>query len=209
MIRSVMFDFGGVITSSPFDAFGRYERQAGLPDGFIRSLNATDPDTNAWAQLERGDVSFDRFCELYEAEARARGHRIDARQVMAGLGGEVRPQMAEAVRFCAARFKTACLTNNFATFDLPERPQVTEVFALFDVVLESRKLGIRKPDPRFYAMACETLAVEPAEVVYLDDLGINLKPARQMGMHTIKVVDPLDALTELYSVVGASEPPVP
>lgn len=206
MIRSVMFDFGGVITDSPFDAFERYEQGAGLPVGAIRTINSTNPHDNAWAKLERGDVGMSEFCLLFEAEALALGFRVDAAVVMASLVGEVRPAMVEAVRRCAERFKTACLTNNFLlerTVDLAtDRPDIAEIYALFDLVLESSKVGVRKPDPRFYEMACEALSVAPDEVVYLDDLGINLKPARAMGMHTIKVTDPAVALDELSSVLG-------
>ena len=199
-VKAVLFDFGGVVLSSPFDAFSRYEVDNGLPPGFIRGLNATNPDANAWARLERSEVNFDEFCRLYEAEAEAAGHPIDARQVMALLAGEIRPEMVEAIRRCAARLKTACLTNNFV-LDGP-RGQRTEVMELFDVVVESSKVGVRKPDPRFYDIACELLDIKPPEAVFLDDLGVNLKPARAMGMTTIKVEDPAVAITELEAVVG-------
>ncbi len=202
MIRSVMFDFGGVITTSPFEAFARSEQEQDLPRDFIRTINSTNPDTNAWARLERGDVEFGEFCELFEAEARTLGHPLDARAVMAGLSGALRPAMVEAVRICSDRFRTACLTNNFAPVGTAARPDLAGVFSLFDAVLESSKLGVRKPDPRFYQMACDALEVEPHEVVYLDDLGINLKPARQMGMHTIKVVAADDALAALSAIIG-------
>ena len=202
MIRSVMFDFGGVITTSPFESFARSEEEQGLPRDFIRTLNSTNPDTNAWARYERGDVGFDEFCRLFEGEALALGHRLDAGALMAGLSGELRPEMVEAVRICSDRFRTACLTNNFSPVGASARPDLARVFSLFDEVLESSKLGVRKPDPRIYRMACEALEVEPHEVVYLDDLGINLKPARQMGMHTIKVVGAGDALQALSSLIG-------
>jgi putative hydrolase of the HAD superfamily len=205
-IRAAFFDFGGVILSSPFEAFATYERTYGLPDGFIRGLNSTRPDTNAWAQLERGHVPFDEFCTLYEGEATAAGHAIDAREVMALLSGDVRPAMVEAVRRCKQHLKTACLTNNFVSFDeFPVEARADgrdDVLALFDVIVESSKVGVRKPDPRFYEIACDEVGVEPAEAVFLDDLGINLKPARAMGMTTIKVTDPDEALAELEAVVG-------
>jgi putative hydrolase of the HAD superfamily len=206
VIRSVMFDFGGVITDSPFDAFQRYEEEQGLAVGTIRTINSTNPHDNAWAQLERGDVDMAEFCRLFEGEALALGHRVDAAAVMAGLVGEVRPAMVEAVRRCAAQFKTACLTNNFVLSSTADqaaaRPDIAEIYALFDLVLESSKVGVRKPDPRFYQMACEMLTVAPHEVVYLDDLGINLKPARAMGMHTIKVAAPEEAIEALSSILG-------
>jgi putative hydrolase of the HAD superfamily len=209
VIKAVLWDFGGVILSSPFDAFERYEEVNGLPAGFIRSLNATNPDTNAWARLERSEVDFDEFCRLFEDEAEGAGHRIDARQVMALLAGEIRPQMVEALRRCRQHgLRTACLTNNFVGFPAEEREERAgghgEVLDLFDVIVESSKAGVRKPDPRFYELACEQLGIEPKEAVFLDDLGVNLKPARAMGMTTIKVGDPDRALDELEAVVGFS-----
>jgi putative hydrolase of the HAD superfamily len=204
VIRAVMFDFGGVVSTSPFEAFARFEVESGLPVDFVRQVNSTNPDTNAWSMLERGEVDLDQFCTRFEAEALALGHALDARALMGGLDGGLRPEMVAAVRFCSNRFKTACLTNNFSLGRTERRPEMAEVFELFDVVLESSKLGVRKPDPRFYEMACESVDVEPSEVVYLDDLGVNLKPARQMGMRTIKVVRPEPALVELASVIGVS-----
>ena len=211
MIRAALFDFGGVILSSPFDAFAEYERERGLPDGFIRQLNATNPDDNAWAKLERSEVDLETFAELFEAEARAAGRELDGRAVISLLGGSVRPQMVEALRRCKERLLTAMLTNNFVTGARPDAPsgdptgrsaQIADVMELFDVIVESSQVGVRKPDPRFYEIACEQLGIDPAEAVFLDDLGINLKPARAMGMTTIKVVDPDEAIAELESVVG-------
>lgn len=208
MIRAALFDFGGVILSSPFEAFARYEQEASLPDGLIRDLNATNPDDNAWAKLERSEVDLDGFSALFEAEAAERGHRVDGRAVIGLLGGTVRPAMVEALRRCRERLKTAMLTNNFVsgrrdTADPTGRAaQIDEIMGLFDVIVESSKVGVRKPDPRFYEIACEQLGIDPSEAVFLDDLGINLKPARALGMTTIKVVDPDDAIAELESVVG-------
>jgi putative hydrolase of the HAD superfamily len=218
MIRATLWDFGGVILSSPFAAFSRYEEQCGLPDGFIRRLNAADHHTNAWAHLERGDITFDEFCDRFEREARQAGGELDARQVMALLSGEVRPAMVEALRRCRERLKTALLTNNFTAAGSGGNDTAagsggndtaagsgadhSGILSLFDVVIESSKAGVRKPDPRFYALACDALGIRPHEAVFLDDLGINLKPAREMGMTTIKVTDPDLALDELQDVVG-------
>jgi putative hydrolase of the HAD superfamily len=205
-IRAVIFDFGGVLISSPFEAFARYERDNGLPGGFLRRLNATDPDTNAWARLERNEVDWAGFADLYEAEARAAGHQIDGRAVLALLAGEVRPAMVEALRRCHDRLKTALLTNNFVVPGsggqaLPDGP-MAGLAELFDVIIESSKVGVRKPDIAIYELVCRELGIEPPEAVFLDDLGGNLKPARAMGMTTIKVDDPGEALTELERVVG-------
>ncbi len=188
-IRAAFFDFGGVILSSPFEAFNGYEERNDLPRDFIRTINSTNPDTNAWARFERSDVSFDEFCDLFEAECREQGHEVAARDLMPLLAGEVRPAMVEAVRRCRQHLVTACLTNNWVSFDdFPADARAggrDDVLSLFDHIVESSKLGVRKPDPRFYELACERCSVEPAEVVFLDDLGVNLKPAAAMGMTTI------------------------
>ena len=201
-VRAVLWDFGGVILSSPFEAFASYERQEGLPEGFLRQLNATNPDSNAWARLERSDVDLAGFAELYEAEAAAAGHRIDAGAVLALLSGELRPAMVQALRRIRGEgLVQACLTNNVAGMEAA-RPELAEVMDIFDAVLESSKLGVRKPDPRFYDLALEAVDVTPTEAVFLDDLGINLKPARALGITTIKVVDPDHALSQLEDVLG-------
>ena len=201
VINAVFFDFGGVILTSPFDAFASYEQRSGLPAGFLRSVNATDPDANAWARLERSEIGLSEFVELFEAEALALGHAVDGREVLACVEGEVRPDMVEVVRACAAQFTTALLTNNFLSGDgTPAAWRA--VLDLFDVVVESSVVGVRKPDTRFYELACELAGVAPDEVVFLDDLGINLKPARAMGMTTIKVDDPATAIAELAGATG-------
>ena len=205
-VRAVFWDFGGVVLSSPFEAFNRYEEANGLPRDLIRTVNATNPDTNAWAQLERSEVTFEAFCELFEAECLALGHEVVAREMFGLLQGEIRPAVVEAIRRCRdAGLVTACLTNNFVSGDRTPAdgaPSHAEVLGLFAFVLESSKAGVRKPDPAFYALACEMAEVAPTEVVFLDDLGINLKPAKAMGMTTIKVVDPTEALRELEVVLG-------
>lgn len=202
VFAAVMFDFGGVISSSPFEAFARFEHEQGLPADFIRTVNATNPDDNAWAHLERGDVDVETFAAMWSAEAKALGYEVDGREVLARLAGQIRPEMVKAIGTCGTQYKTACLTNNFSMAEAVVSDEVAAVYALFDAVLESRVLGVRKPDPRFYALACEALDVSPEECVFLDDLGINLKPARLLGMHTIKVLSAEQALSELGDVLG-------
>jgi len=206
---AVLWDFGGVILSSPFEAFNRYEGEAGLPKDFIRSLNARNPDSNAWAKMERSEVSLEGFVALFEEEARQQGYTLDGWRILQALSGDIRPQMVEALRRCKAAFRVACITNNMKSGEGPgmaRSPEkalaVAEIMALFEHVVESSKLGLRKPDPRSYHHACELLDVPPQDCVYLDDLGINLKPARAMGMRTIKVGDPDQAIAELEAMVG-------
>jgi putative hydrolase of the HAD superfamily len=202
VLRAVMFDFGGVISTSPFEAFAHLEAERGLPAGFIRTVNSTNPDDNAWARLERSEIGLDAFGEQWSAEAQALGHELDGRLVLERLAGDIRPRMVAAIETCGTAYKTACLTNNFSSDDRAVSPQMARVYELFDAVLESRVLGVRKPDPRFYELACEALGVRPEEAVFLDDLGVNLKPARVLGMHTIKVTDPDEALDELGGLLG-------
>lgn len=197
-----MFDFGGVVSSSPFEAFAHFEEAHGLPSGFIRTVNATNPDDNAWARLERSEIDLETFGEQWAAESRARGHEIDGRRILEMLAGEIRPRMVTAIATCRRSYMTACLTNNFVSAEREVSERVAAVYGHFDAILESRVLGVRKPDPRFYELACDALAVSPAEAVFLDDLGVNLKPARALGMHTIKVTDPDEALSELGELLG-------
>ena len=201
-IRAVMFDFGGVISTSPFEAFARLEIEHGLPADFIRTVNATNPHDNAWARLERGELGVDAFgAEWATDQRRSLGHEIDGRLVLERLGGEIRPQMVAAIKACGTAYKTPGLTNNVGSVESLVSEEVAAVYALFDAVLESRALGVRKPDPRFYELACAAVGVEPEESVFLDDLGVNLKPARALGMRTIKVTDPDLALAELERVL--------
>jgi putative hydrolase of the HAD superfamily len=208
-VRAVLFDFGGVITTSPFEAFARFETERGLPPGFIRSVNATNPDDNAWARLERSAIGVDEFDEQFAREARSLGGDVRGRDVLALLAGDVRPAMVEAVRRCHDHHRTGLLTNNFVVGGEsvehdggPSADLFGSVLQHFDAVLESSRVGVRKPDPVFYELACDRLDIEPPEAVFLDDLGINLKPARALGMTTIKVDDPDDAIAELEQVLG-------
>jgi putative hydrolase of the HAD superfamily len=209
MIRAVFWDFGGVISTSPFEAFNRLERERGLPLDFIRTINATNPDHNAWARLERNEIRLSEFDRVFAGETRAAGFELSGLAVIEILSGDLRPEMVEAIRRCRGRFINACLTNNIQVGDdgnLPFSPErvaaFREVIALFDAVIESSRTGLRKPNPLFYERACELVKVAPAEVVFLDDLGINLKPAKAMGMTTIKVIDSAQALSDLETVLG-------
>lgn len=199
-VTAVLFDFGGVITTSPFEAFARYEQDRSLPTDFLRTVNATDPDANAWARLERSEIDLAAFDAAFAEESERLGHRVPGGDVLALLSGDLRPEVVEAVRRCSARLATGLLTNNVVGMD--PSGAIADVVALFDQVIESSVVGVRKPDPAFYELACKRLAIAPTDAVFLDDLGINLKPARAMGMHTIKVGDPAVALAELEQLVG-------
>jgi putative hydrolase of the HAD superfamily len=203
-IHAVIWDFGGVISSSPFEAFARFESERGLPADFLRTVNATNPHENAWARLERSELDVAGFDEAFAIESRALGHEVRGAEVLPLLAGEIRPSMVEALRRIGERMKTGCITNNFTAMERSPMGGLykAEIMRLFHHVIESAKVGLRKPDPRIYRLMTDTLGVDPARCVYLDDLGINLKPAREMGMATIKVGAPEPALAELERLVG-------
>ncbi|MDN3277407.1 HAD-IA family hydrolase [Frankia sp. RB7] len=205
-IEAVIFDFGGVLTSSPFEAFSRFETERGLPVDIIRRTNAANHLENAWAKFERAEVDVDTFDHLFAEESRALGAEVRGREVLPLLQGDLRPEMVEALKRIKAQFKTGCITNNLpanAIGSMTGRSlYVAEVMVLFDHVIESAKIGLRKPDPRIYKLMVETLKVDPKNCVYLDDLGVNLKPAREMGMTTIKVASGAQAIAELEAATG-------
>ena len=205
MIKAVFWDFGGVITSSPFESFNRFEANNRLPENFLRTVNSTNPDNNAWAKLEKTEVGIEEFSDLFLEESKALGHPVPGKEVIALLKGEVRPQMIKALNIIKDKMIQACLTNNIQAMDKEFEGNVSasgkhnEIMELFDFVIESSKENVRKPDPKFYLLACKRANIEPAEAIFLDDLGINLKPARELGMTTIKVIEPDIALKELES----------
>ena len=204
--RAVIFDLGGVVFPSPFDAFTDYERSHGLPDRFIRTVVAENADRSAWAGLERGELSMGDFIVAFSEECKAAGGDVDAAELMTAIaaGFGPRPEMTRAIaRLRDAGLRTAALTNNWAHDDQRPDERGTDVVAsLFDVVVESAVVGLRKPDPRIYEMVLRELEVDAPAAVFLDDLGINLKPARALGMRTIKVGDPDVAIDELQAMVG-------
>ena len=208
MIEAVIWDFGGVLTSSPFEAFARFEAERGLPADIIRRTNAANHLENAWARLERAEVDIEAFDKLFAMESLALGAEVRGRDVLPLLAGDLRPEMVEALRRTRAKFKTGCITNNLPANAIGSAGgrtlYITEVMALFDHVIESAKLGLRKPDPRIYRMMVEAIGVDPKHCVYLDDLGVNLKPAREMGMTTIKVVSAPQAIADLEAATGLS-----
>jgi putative hydrolase of the HAD superfamily len=208
-IKAVIWDFGGVITSSPFEAFNRYEAEKGLPHNLFRQVNSTNPDSNAWALFERNEIDAAGFDEMFLKESTALGHPVRGAEVLALLSGDIRPRVVAALKACKQHFKVGCITNNVQTghgagmsANTEKAAAVEGVMELFDAIIESSKAGIRKPDPRIYQMMCELLQVEPAECVYLDDLGINCKPASALGMKAIKVTGQDQALADLAAATG-------
>jgi putative hydrolase of the HAD superfamily len=206
MIEAVIWDFGGVLTTSPFEAFARFERERGFPVDIIRRTNAANHLENAWAKFERAEIDAEAFDKLFAEESRAFGAEVRGKEVLPLLQGDLRPEMVQALKRVKAQCKTGCITNNLPANAIGSTSgrslYVAEVMALFDHIIESAKIGLRKPDPRIYEMMIDALKVDPKKCVYLDDLGVNLKPAREMGMATIKVVSVPQALAELEAATG-------
>jgi putative hydrolase of the HAD superfamily len=208
-VEAVIWDFGGVFTSSPFEAFNRFEAEKGLPKDLIRRVNATNPDANAWALFERNEVDTAGFDKLFLEESTALGHPVAGRDVLPLLSGSLRPRMVAALKACKVHFKVGCITNNVVSMHSPGQDEgqrtagaMGQVMPLFDQIIESSKAGVRKPDPKIYQMMCALLDVSPGNCVYLDDLGINCKPAAALGMRAIKVVDVDQTLAELSAATG-------
>ena len=204
--KAVIFDLGGVVLQSPFPAFSRYEREWRLPRGFLNGLILRGGASGPWARLERGELSFGEFCHAFDAEAAEAGGEISSRDLMNRLVESTtpRPEMFAVVRrLRALGLRVAALTNNWI-HEGARAAWIDEVGPEFDVVVESSQVGMRKPEPGIYELTCGRLGLSPSEAVYLDDIGGNLKAARGLGMHTIKVNDPAVAVRELERVLGVS-----
>ena len=200
--KAIIWDFGGVITSSPFDAFNEFEEVNGLPKDIIRTINSENPDMNAWAQFESNSITIDQFDDLFLKEAKAKGFDIKGRDIIKLLKGSIRENMVSFLRELKSNFKLGCITNNVKPSSEENTDNETkEAMSIFDHVIESSIVGIRKPNPEIYMMSCDALNVSPNQCIYLDDLGINLKPARELGMTTIKVIQPEDAIQEVRNLL--------
>lgn len=207
-IRAVVFDLGGVVLGSPLQAIAAYEREHGIAENFVNRVVAETAPHGAWSRLERGEIDMAQFVGDFEAECEQAGARIDARAMFAAMAAIARPRtaMLEAITRIRRRgLKTAALTNNWAPEgDAPSEPEAPVLSDLFDVFVESSVEGLRKPDPRIYQLVCERMQIPPSETAFLDDIGSNLKPARALGMTTIRVGEPEPALRELEEVLGFS-----
>jgi putative hydrolase of the HAD superfamily len=200
--RAVIFDLGGVVLESPLHTIARYERELGLPPGFVNRVVAGSGASGAWSRLERGELPMEEFYPAFESDCERAGGRLDARLLFERIAAESvpRPAMLEAIRrIRESGLAAGALTNNWSS----ERDGTGVLRPHFDAFIESCVVGVRKPDPRIYELACRALRVAPSEAVFLDDIGANLKSARALGMETIKVEEPraaLDALQRLLEI---------
>tara|TARA_B100001057_G_C22658179_1_gene874866 strand:- start:391 stop:1044 length:654 start_codon:yes stop_codon:yes gene_type:complete len=206
---SIFWDFGGVITSSPFEAFNSFEENNDIPKDFIRKVNSINPNENAWAQLEQSKISLEEFDGLFAKESKKLGREIQGSEVLSLLQGEIRPKIVQAIKkFKSLGFLQACLTNNFDSEDRDvsalddKNEERKEIMQLFDFIIESKKVGVRKPNNKFYELALSETKVAPEKTIFLDDLGINLKPARKLNISTIKVFSEQQAINELTNLTG-------
>ncbi len=210
---AVLFDLGGVVLGSPLHAIRDYETELGLERNAINLVAAKTAPNGAWSRLERGELEMEAFYPAFEADCLAAGIEMDAREMMTRMAASSapRPMMLEAIRrLREADFRVGALTNNWAHTgdgEAPDRNDGTRALkGLFDVFIESSVEGLRKPDPKIYALACDRMGKRPEEMIFLDDIGPNLKPPRAMGMATIKVDTPEQALAELAPLVGIELP---
>ena len=200
-IKAVLFDLGGVIFESPLHTISSFETEQGLLAGTVGRIVTGAGGEGAWARHERGEISVETFERGLREEARRFGVDLDVNGMMRRIEADVaiRPRMLAAVgRLREEGIGVAAITNNWKGLDAPS---VTDHF---DVVVESWLVGVRKPEPEIYRITLARLGVAPREAVMLDDIGVNLKTALNMGMTTIKVTDPIDALEELGALVGVS-----
>ena len=201
--RAVIFDLGGVVLESPLHEIARFEDDRGLPEGFVNQVVVATGSTGAWARLERGELPLETFYDAFSQDCEAQGFTLDARELMERIGRAATPRagMVAAIATLRSRgFLVAALTNTWVGED--GAAAGAGLRPLFDVVVESSAVGLHKPDPRIYTLVCERLGILPREAVFLDDIGRNLKTARELGMHTIRVNDPEQALAELEEVLG-------
>ena len=208
-LEAILWDFGGVFTTSPFENFNLLEERCGAPKDFIRTLNSVNPTTNAWAQFESNQVSLEEFDELFATESKLAGHEVSGKEVINMLSGDLRPKMVGLLKLCKEQYKVACITNNVKagrgpgmSSDDDKASKVSKVMELFDDVIESSVEGIRKPNPEIYKLACRRISVEPEKCLFIDDLGINLKPAKELGMKTIKVLSEAQALKDISLITN-------
>tara|TARA_B100001093_G_scaffold244203_1_gene233844 strand:- start:1482 stop:2135 length:654 start_codon:yes stop_codon:yes gene_type:complete len=205
---SVFWDFGGVITSSPFEAFNHFEKENNLPNNLIRKINSINHKNNAWALLEQSKISIDEFDDLFLSESKAVGAEIKGKDVLMLLQGKIRPKVVKVLKkFNKLGFFQACLTNNFnsegkdkSALD-DENIERLEILKIFDHVIESKNIGLRKPDLAFYHYVLDLTSCDPKKTIFLDDLGINLKPAKSMGMSTIKVTSEKQLIADLEKLL--------
>ena len=211
MYEAIFFDFGGVITQSPFEAFNTYEIEKELPLGLIRSVNQQNPHKNAWAKLERAEITAEEFDILFRRESGQLGHQVSGLEILKLVFTPVRPAMIELLASLKGEYKLSCLTNNF-----PRSTTITQLIgekrfeswdsalSLFDNVVESAKIGTRKPQKEFYEYACSVNSVSPKSVVFLDDIGMNLKSAKELGIKTIKVTSGSQAIADLQNILSGN-----
>jgi putative hydrolase of the HAD superfamily len=205
--RAAIFDIGGVLTHSPVTRIQQYCLEQAIPDDVRYAIFA--PDDGPWSRFERSELTREQFAAEFDAHVTRCGTAARGTSFMEWffVGFGERPEMVAVVKHLRGKVKLGSITNNVAR-DEPAQRRTSgiDLPSLFDVVVESAIEGIRKPDPRIYRLACERLGVEPTEAVFLDDLGSNLKGAKALGMHTIKVDATASAIDDLEAALGIPLP---
>ena len=180
-INYVLWDFGGVLTNSPIRNFLEYEKKYNLLPGTIIKINSHNKFENAWAKLERNEINKKEFEKLFLEEAKELNYnfKIDVEKIFKCLDVKVKKKLP-----------CACLTNNISeNSSLVANKAFEEFKDNFSYTFESSKLGMRKPEIEIYKYVIKKLKVNPENILFIDDLGINLKPAKIIGMKTYKMLD--------------------
>jgi epoxide hydrolase-like predicted phosphatase len=195
-VKVVLFDLGGVVLGSPLSVIAEYEKEQEISSGSINRVIGNTGLEGAWSRLECGSITMAQFHSEFEDDCRAAGVSISSKNLMRKISEVTKPrsEMLEAIRrLRSSPLQVAALTNNWKN----DREGTGAIKEYFDFFFESSELGMRKPDPRIYEHVCRILSVPPSSIVFLDDIGRNLKAAKQLGFTTIKVEDPFVALRAL------------
>ncbi|MCW3041036.1 MAG: HAD-superfamily hydrolase, subfamily variant 3 [Solirubrobacterales bacterium] len=207
-ITTIICDYGGVLTSPLAGAFAQVHARHGLPEAALGAAMAkagAQRGQDLLAELECGRIAEAEFMALLGAQLSADlGREIDlsrfTEHYFAGL--EANPEMLDELReLRAAGYRMGLLTNNVVEWE-PHWRAMIPVDELFDDVVDSAFVGLRKPDPAIYRLSCERLGVHPAECVLIDDFLVNCQAAEALGMAAVRFVDTAGAIAELRRLLA-------
>ena len=209
-IRGLLLDFGGVLTTNFFEPFEKFCGRNGLPPSTIHDLMTADPAGRAlWHDVERGTIPQPEF----EAKLAAM-LGLQPQGLIAGLLADLRPEpemLAAVARARRAGVRVAVVSNSWGS-DPYDPYAAWHLPAIADAVLISHELGLRKPEPTIYRLACERVGLEPAACVFVDDVAANLPAASELGMRTVHHVTVETTIRQLERLLGLTlrdaDPPI-
>ena len=186
-IKIVLWDYGGVLTESPIINFRKFENDNNYSLNTIVKINSDNKYNNAWAKLEKDEISIEQFSKLFREEAKQFGiPNINTDKLLECLNVKLNIKMVELLENVSKFYSCVCLTNNFKKMSSYDFENIKHNFSL---IIESCKIGLRKPEKEIYTYVLKVLKVSAKEILFIDDLGINLKPAKELGFQTYKFID--------------------